>query len=115
LSVPERRRAPPPGSGYRENVYLSKTDMVTAAIRELIMNGDLRPGDALRQRDLAERFAGSPTPIREALRRLETEGLVSENAHRGSSVVEVDYGATQENFRIGSVRGRWRLSSQRNA
>ncbi len=83
-----------------ENVYLSKTDMVTAAIRELIMNGELRPGDALRQRNLADRFNVSPTPVREALRRLETEGFVSENTHRGSSVVEVDFGATQENYRI---------------
>jgi DNA-binding GntR family transcriptional regulator len=80
--------------------YLSKIDMVTAALRELIMNGELRAGDALRQRDLAERFQVSPTPVREALRRLESEGLVRHSPHSGATVVEVDYGATVENFRI---------------
>jgi DNA-binding GntR family transcriptional regulator len=38
--------------------------------------------------------------VREALRRLESEGLVRHSPHAGVSVVEVDYGATVENFRI---------------
>jgi DNA-binding GntR family transcriptional regulator len=83
-----------------ELTYLSKIDMVTAALRELIMNGEFHAGDSLRQRDLAERFNVSATPVREALRRLESEGLVSHSPHAGVSVVEVDYGATMENFRI---------------
>jgi DNA-binding GntR family transcriptional regulator len=83
-----------------EPIYLSKIDMVTAALRELIMNGEFHAGDSLRQRDLAERFNVSATPVREALRRLESEGLVSHSPHAGVSVVEVDYGATVENFRI---------------
>lgn len=80
--------------------YLSKIDMVTAALRELIMNGELRAGDALRQRDLAQRFQVSPTPVREAMRRLEAEGLLRHSPHSGATVVEVDYGATVENYRI---------------
>jgi DNA-binding GntR family transcriptional regulator len=42
----------------------------------------------------------SPTLVREALRRLEAEGLVTFDLHKGSTVVAVDYGATQENYRI---------------
>jgi DNA-binding GntR family transcriptional regulator len=83
-----------------EPLYLSKIDMVTAALRELIMHGEFHAGDSLRQRDLAERFNVSATPVREALRRLESEGLVRHSPHAGVSVVEVDYGATMENFRI---------------
>jgi DNA-binding GntR family transcriptional regulator len=81
-------------------MYLSKIDMVTAALRELILQKELRPGDPLRQQELAERFNVSATPVREALRRLEAEGMLRHEPHAGVSVVEVDYGATVENYRI---------------
>lgn len=80
--------------------YTSKTDMVAATLRELIFTRELRPGTPLRQRDLAEMMGVSPTPVREALRRLESEGLVRCDQHRGSTVIEADQGATQENFQI---------------
>lgn len=83
-----------------QHVYMSKADMVTGALRELLESGELAPGEALRQRQLADRFGVSPTPVREALRRLEAEGLVSFDLHKGSNVVAVDYGATRENYRI---------------
>lgn len=82
------------------HVYMSKADMVTGALRELVLGGELEPGEPLPQRQLAERFDVSPTPVREALRRLEAEGLVTFDLHKGSTVVAVDYGATQENYRI---------------
>ena len=50
--------------------YVSKTDLVAALIRELIITGELAAGEPLRQRDLAERFRVSQTPVREAMRRL---------------------------------------------
>jgi DNA-binding GntR family transcriptional regulator len=80
--------------------YVSKTDMVVALIRELIITGELPAGKQLRQRDLAARFHVSQTPVREAMRRLESEGLVVGDAHRGFTVVEADAGSTEENFRI---------------
>ena len=80
--------------------YLSKTDLVTATLRAKIIRGELPPGSQVRQRELAEEFKVSPTPIREAMRRLEAEGLLSYDAHIGVSVVEVDFGPTVENFRI---------------
>jgi DNA-binding GntR family transcriptional regulator len=88
------------GSPVGQGVYLSKTDFMAALLRELIITGDLKPGEALRQRDLADRFGVSPTPVREALRRLESEGLVRYDAHRGSTVIEADVGGLQEKFRI---------------
>jgi DNA-binding GntR family transcriptional regulator len=80
--------------------YVSKTDLVAALIRELIITGELTPGEQLRQRDLAQRFAVSQTPVREAMRRLESEGLLTCDTHRGFTVVAPDDGRLEENFQI---------------
>jgi len=80
--------------------YVSKTDMVAALIRELLITGELGPGEQLRQRDLAQRFGVSQTPVREAMRRLESEGLLSCDTHRGVTVVVADLGRIEENVRI---------------
>jgi len=80
--------------------YVSKTDLVAALIRELIITGELAAGEQLRQRDLAQRFGVSQTPVREAMRRLESEGLVVGDTHRGFTVVEPDDGPVEENFQI---------------
>lgn len=80
--------------------YASKGDIVTEALREMITGGELAPGALLRQRELAQRFDVSPTPVREALRRLESEGLVSYDVHRGSRVATTDVDEQEENFRI---------------
>ncbi|MFI5067952.1 MAG: GntR family transcriptional regulator [Streptosporangiales bacterium] len=80
--------------------YVSKTDLVAALIRELIITGELDPGEQLRQRDLAHRFGVSQTPVREAMRRLESEGLLTCDTHRGFTVVAPDVGRVEENFQI---------------
>jgi DNA-binding GntR family transcriptional regulator len=80
--------------------YVSKTDLVAALIRELIITGELAPGEQLRQRDLAQRFAVSQTPVREAMRRLESEGLLTCDTHRGFTVAAPDDGRLEENFQI---------------
>ena len=80
--------------------YVSKTDLVAALIREQIITGELATGEQLRQRDLAQRFSVSQTPVREAMRRLESEGLLRSDTHRGFTVVTPDVGRVEENFRI---------------
>jgi DNA-binding GntR family transcriptional regulator len=80
--------------------YVSKTDLVAVLIRELIITGELAPGKQLRQRDLALRFAVSQTPVREAMRRLESEGLLTCDTHRGFAVAAPEGGRTEENFQI---------------
>jgi len=79
---------------------VSKSDLVAAILREFIMTGEVLPGTVLRQRDLAERFGVSSTPVREALRSLEFEGLVSFDPHNGSTVVEAAIGGVQEKYQI---------------
>ena len=80
--------------------YVSKTDLVAALVRELVITGELGPGEQLRQRDLALRFGVSQTPVREAMRRLESEGLLVCDTHRGFTVVTPGDGRIEENFQI---------------
>ena len=61
-------------------------DTVTDSLRALILDGTLGIGLPLRQEDLAKRFGVSRIPVREALGRLQAEGLVEHFADRGSVV-----------------------------
>lgn len=54
-----------------------------------IMNGELRPGEKLLDKELAENMGVSRTPVREALRRLEDKGLVESAANRWTRVAEI--------------------------
>jgi DNA-binding GntR family transcriptional regulator len=80
--------------------YVSKSDMVADVLRELITDRQLSPGTPLRQRHLAEQFDVSYTPVREALRRLESEGLVVTDVHRGATVAHTESEELGENYRI---------------
>lgn len=59
---------------------------VVRILREEILNGVLAPGLQIRQEAMAEQFGVSRAPIREALRQLEAEGLVTSELHRGAFV-----------------------------
>ncbi|MEE8601044.1 GntR family transcriptional regulator [Euzebya tangerina] len=65
---------------------LSLTDQVAEAIRGEILNGDLAPGHSLREVALSERLDVGRSTVREAIRMLVSEGLVSQQHHRGSEV-----------------------------
>lgn len=80
--------------------YSSKSDIVSALLRELIISGELAPSAPLRQRDLAARFGVSQTPVREALRKLESEGLVINDPHRGAVVAGSRNGMVSDNSQI---------------
>jgi DNA-binding GntR family transcriptional regulator len=53
--------------------------------------GEIPPGARLIESELAERFGCSRTPVREALRRLEAQGLILHEPYRGMSVAVLDY------------------------
>jgi len=59
---------------------------VAAYLREAILGGRLRPGDRIRQEEVAERLGASRLPVREALRMLEAEGLTEHEPHKGARV-----------------------------
>jgi DNA-binding GntR family transcriptional regulator len=71
-------------------------------IRDLVLARDLRPGDRLVERQLAERLGVSRVPVREALRELVHEGLAEERATRGMVVRGVDRADVEALF---DVRG----------
>lgn len=71
-----------PAFGVRESL----ADVVYGALREAITSGSLAPGYRLRETPLSSHFGVSATPIREALRRLERDGLVWVSPHRGAAV-----------------------------
>ncbi len=64
---------------------LTKEELVTRRLREMVISGELRPGARLRQIQLAAEFGISPTPVREALRRLVSEGYLQSVPHAGVS------------------------------
>jgi len=76
---------------YRaETEPVQLTMQVAAKIRGLIVDQALLPGRKIHQVDLSERLGVSRSPLREALRVLEAEGLVSHRANRGYVVANLD-------------------------
>ena len=65
----------------------SLPDMISDDIRERILNGELSEGDAIRQEALAEEYHVSRMPVREALKRLDAEGLVQLTNNKGATVI----------------------------
>jgi DNA-binding GntR family transcriptional regulator len=68
----------------------TKKDQVVDIIREAVLSGELAPGEKLQQDKLAERLNVSSTPVREALRQLEAEGILNHIPRKGVRVVEVN-------------------------
>lgn len=64
----------------------SLTDEVARNLQQAIMSGELRPGDHLQQEALCARFGLSRTPIREALQKLQAQGLIEIIPNRGARV-----------------------------
>lgn len=77
------------------NEYLPLRDVVFNTLREAILKGELKPGERLMEIQLAERLGVSRTPIREAIRKLELEGLVLTFPRRGAEVAKM----TEKNMR----------------
>ena len=65
-------------------------DQAYEALRTAIVSGELSAGEKITERGLAERLAVSPTPVREALRRLEQDRLVVRHGPRTVQVADLD-------------------------
>jgi len=77
--------------------------------RELIariQRGEIKPGDYLREQLVAEEFGVSRTPVREALRKLETEGLAVAEPRLGMRVRALDYTEVMELYEVREVHER---------
>jgi DNA-binding GntR family transcriptional regulator len=96
---------------------LSLVDIAYLALRDAITSGGLLPGTRLREAALARHFSISTTPVREALRRLDREGLVRLSPNRGAVVAEFDLREILDLFEIREVlecRAARRAAGQRS-
>ena len=71
------------------NEYLPLRDVVFNTLRQAILKGELAPGERLMEIQLAEKLGVSRTPIREAIRKLELEGLVLMIPRKGAEVARI--------------------------
>ncbi len=69
--------------------YMPLRDVIFNTLRDAIVTGELRPGERLMEVNLAEKMGVSRTPVREAVRKLETEGLVTMIPRKGTHVAEI--------------------------
>ncbi len=91
-----------PSFEVKMNEYLPLRDVVFHTLRQAILKGDLKPGERLMEIQLAKKLGVSRTPIREAIRKLELEGLVLMIPRKGAEVAEI----TEKNLRdVLEVRG----------
>lgn len=71
------------------NEYLPLRDVVFNTLRQAILRGELKPGERLMEIALSQRLGVSRTPVREAIRMLEQEGLVIMIPRKGAQVAEI--------------------------
>ncbi len=71
------------------NDYKPLREVIFNSLREAIIIGELRPGERLMEVQLAEKMGVSRTPVREAIRKLELEGLVDMIPRKGAHVAEL--------------------------
>ena len=68
------------------NTYLPLHEVIFSTLRRAVLTGELSPGERLTEIQLASQFGVSRTPVREAIRMLEQEGLVTLRPSRGAVV-----------------------------
>lgn len=74
-------------------------DRLLGALRD----GQLNPGDRLRETELAERFGVSRTSVREAIRQLEADGIVTHVPRQGASIRTLDYAEAMDLYEMRAV------------
>jgi DNA-binding GntR family transcriptional regulator len=78
-------------------------DQIVETLREAVLMGEFESGTRLLQEELAERFNTSSTPIREALRQLQAEGILEHSPYRGVQVAEVRMEDVREIYMVRAV------------
>ncbi len=73
---------------------------IATSLREAILTGEYAPGTRFRQEDIAEQFGASRLPVREALRILEADGLVTLVANTGAWVARLSLAECEEMYQI---------------
>jgi DNA-binding GntR family transcriptional regulator len=87
-----------PGDGALHRVSVG--DQVASVLRQRILNGELRPGTQLQEVPLAASLGVSRNTMREALRVLSLEGLLTRNIHRGVTVARLSVSDVREIYQL---------------
>jgi DNA-binding GntR family transcriptional regulator len=82
------------------NRAVTKSEFAYAELRDLILSGKLQPGERLSLRPLANQLGISVMPVRDAIRLLESEGLVVLSDHQGARVAEVSRRAVLDHISV---------------
>lgn len=85
------------------DIRRSLVDAIHTVLLDAITEGTLAPGDPLREVSIGRHFDVSPTPVREAIRRLERDGLVASHPNRGARVATVSAGQLANLYNIHEV------------
>ena len=85
------------------NEYLPLRDVVFKTLRQAIVTGEFAPGERLMEISLAKRLGVSRTPVREAIRKLELEGLVTMIPRKGAQVAKITEKSLREVLEVRSV------------
>ena len=85
---------------------LSQGEIAYAKLVAAIRSGVFRPGDRLRETDIAARFSLSRTPIREALRKLEADGIIEHRARIGAVIRSLSHAEVVELYEMRVVLER---------
>jgi DNA-binding GntR family transcriptional regulator len=83
-----------------DSQFLNSSAAAAAAIRSAILEGELAPGERLKEKDLARRLGISSTPVREALQALDGEGLIELVPNRGAVVRRYTIDDLEELYRL---------------
>lgn len=86
-----------------QNPPTSRAEHAYQQLLSAILSGELKPGSRIREVELAEWLKISRTPVREAVRRLESEGLICIAGHKGMAIAELDYQAVMELYQMREV------------
>jgi DNA-binding GntR family transcriptional regulator len=102
--VRERLRKPAdmPANAAKKN-FPSLGEYAYERLRGDIREGAMPPGSRVREKEVAERLEISRTPVREALRRLEADGFLTFEPHRGMVVVQLDHQSVMELYAMREV------------
>ncbi|HBY08974.1 MAG TPA: hypothetical protein DEH22_14795 [Chloroflexi bacterium] len=95
--------------------YQTKEEYVYDVLRSSILNCDLKPGEKLVMDRLSEELGTSPIPLRSALQRLQSEGLVEITPHSGAAVSSISISEITEIFALLETleRTAYRVAAQR--
>ena len=104
--TPLRRKAAPRASSVASGTdrqYASRSELVYKELRDAIEKGALKPGERVMEVEIAAWLKVSRTPVRDALRRLETEGVLALEPRNGLVVSSLDRQAMLELYAMREV------------